>query len=282
MAIRSVRVRSGTLSVYDSTTPGHPVLLVHGRRANRMWWHRVVPMLEPEFRVVAIDLAGHGDSPWRPTYSLTGFAQDLADLPGALGLPTVPTLVGHSMGGRIACVAAARWPSSFANLVVLDSWLPLDGERPAESSRERRRYFTSREEALARFRLIPGQPEPPARELRAVAEYSIGSSSGGYRWKVDPRARPHPRDAWVWRCLSTLSIPMTFCYGGLSARDGQPTSNQLKAIVEDLRVRCIEGGYHHLPLDSPEQTADVIRHAARQGRQRAGALPARPAAGGHR
>jgi pimeloyl-ACP methyl ester carboxylesterase len=44
------------------------LLLVHGRGAHHLWWHRVLPLLEPSWRITRVDLSGHGDSAHRAEY----------------------------------------------------------------------------------------------------------------------------------------------------------------------------------------------------------------------
>ena len=71
-------------------------VLVHGLFSSSRTWHRLGPALADEgYRVVAVDLAGHGQSPRLENYSLAGLVRSIAD-----SVPLRPELaIGHSLGG---------------------------------------------------------------------------------------------------------------------------------------------------------------------------------------
>ena len=78
-----------------------------------------------------MDLRGHGESD-KPsqTYTMDGLADDLAWLLGELGVAR-PVVVGHSMGGVVALVLAARYPELPAAIVMVDMpTAALDGPPP--------------------------------------------------------------------------------------------------------------------------------------------------------
>ncbi len=100
---------------------GVPVLLVHGFGADLNTWMFTQPALAAGRRVVALDLPGHGGSAKEVG---GGNAESLTDAVegafGALGLEQVH-LVGHSMGGAIASLAALRRPERVASLTLIAS-----------------------------------------------------------------------------------------------------------------------------------------------------------------
>jgi pyruvate dehydrogenase E2 component (dihydrolipoamide acetyltransferase) len=98
-----------------------PVLLVHGFGADLNTWMFTQPALATARRVVALDLPGHGGS---AKDVVAGDAENLTDAVegalGALGIERVH-LVGHSMGGAIAALAALRRPERVASLTLIAS-----------------------------------------------------------------------------------------------------------------------------------------------------------------
>ena len=100
---------------------GIPVLLVHGFGADLNTWMFTQPALAAGRRVVALDLPGHGGSAKEVG---GGDAEGLTDAVegafGALGIEQVH-LVGHSMGGAIAALAALRQPERVASLTLIAS-----------------------------------------------------------------------------------------------------------------------------------------------------------------
>ena len=93
----------------ESGTGPRTAVLVHGIMSDSRAWHRVTADLEARgFRVLAVDLAGHGRSPRARRYSPRAWADDVVETLRPL-LPTPPDLVmGHSLGGLIASLVVDR------------------------------------------------------------------------------------------------------------------------------------------------------------------------------
>jgi len=160
------------------------VLLVHGYRAHHLWWYRMLPALEERWRVIRLDISGHGDSGHRDRYDVDTWAAELIAVLDAAGSRHA-LLVGHSMGGGIAAVAGATHPERFGGVVLLDTMLRPPGPRPLPRQRQRSLLpgreivYGSREEAVTQFRLKPLQPEPQAEVVRPVADYAVRPSTNG-------------------------------------------------------------------------------------------------------
>ena len=102
---------------------GEPVLLLHGFAAHAdVNWRRpgVIPALIPYFRVLALDLRGHGlsDKPHEPAAYGLEFARDVIRLLDYFGIPRV-RLAGYSLGGFIALKAATLNPDRIRSLAVM-------------------------------------------------------------------------------------------------------------------------------------------------------------------
>lgn len=97
------------------------VVLLHGFADNLHTWHRVVPRLAVDHRVIAIDLPGFGLSGrrWR-TPLLEGYADVVLEVLDAEGVAGPVSLVGNSMGAAVATVLAAHHPERVERTVLID------------------------------------------------------------------------------------------------------------------------------------------------------------------
>ncbi len=125
MATRVIDIGHGEHVTIDEVgVGGRGLLLVHGFTGGRNdFADHLDALAEAGWWVVAPDLRGHGDS-WHPEdesgYSFEHFAGDLWSLVDALGWDRL-VLLGHSMGGMIAQVAAARRPEALDALILMDT-----------------------------------------------------------------------------------------------------------------------------------------------------------------
>jgi len=133
--------KSGTLMVpsadrvpiaYQVYGQGEPaLLLVHGWSCDRSYWKEQIEYLSPQYRLVLVDLAGHGESgTGRKDYTMSAFGADVAAVVDSLGLQKV-VLVGHSMGGDVIVEAAKQLPGRVVGLVWVDDYKSLGPARSA-------------------------------------------------------------------------------------------------------------------------------------------------------
>ncbi len=111
---------------HQQTGHGDPVLLIHGFGESAYTWRHVVPHLARRYRVIAIDLKGFGDSP-KPrdgAYHIYENARAVLKFITDHDLRNI-TLVGHSLGGGVALVAAlyleTQSPNRLSRLILIDS-----------------------------------------------------------------------------------------------------------------------------------------------------------------
>ncbi|MEV6008678.1 alpha/beta hydrolase [Streptomyces sp. NPDC051976] len=116
---------------HDLDGTGPLLVAVHGITENRSFWDPV--SLRQHFRVLRVDLRGHGDSPRIPPYGIDESVDEIHHLIESLGEDLAgdqpPFMVGHSLGGVIATAYAARYPTR--GVVNVDQSLRI-GPLPAE------------------------------------------------------------------------------------------------------------------------------------------------------
>jgi pimeloyl-ACP methyl ester carboxylesterase len=122
---------SATLSASDALVEGRKVhysvtgagasalVLIHGWTCDSSFWSANIPDLASHYRVVAVDLPGHGQSDPAPDYSMDSFADAVSAVLNAEHIGKA-ALVGHSMGGAILLAFARRHPEQTTALVAVD------------------------------------------------------------------------------------------------------------------------------------------------------------------
>src|SRR3954451_17188736 len=117
---------------------GPHVVFVHGLFGQGKNWTTIGKGLSDGHRVTLVDLHNHGHSPWTDRVDYVDMVELLATELEQLGEPV--TLVGHSMGGKVAMTLALRRPELLRDLVVVDIApveYPVSGGRtddPAEGA----------------------------------------------------------------------------------------------------------------------------------------------------
>ena len=112
----------------DLSGAGPLAVLVHGITEDRRSFDPLLPLLRPHYRVLTVDLRGHGESPAADSYRLDEMAADIAALVEQVGgdgarAGTAPLVVGHSLGGAVAAAYATRYP--VRGVVNIDQSLDL-------------------------------------------------------------------------------------------------------------------------------------------------------------
>lgn len=114
-------MRRNNVTVLGSGKP--TLVLAHGLGCDQRIWHKVVPLLSRQYRLVLFDYVGTGESDFSqyraPRYSdLGGYAQDLLDVVESLDLRK-PYLLAHSASGSIGVLAEELAPGTFQRLIML-------------------------------------------------------------------------------------------------------------------------------------------------------------------
>lgn len=126
-------IRSGDLEIAVTLAGNGPALvLIHGIGSRGISWVPVAEELAREYRLVILDLRGHGASTHpEHGYLLADYAADLEAVLRELGLDR-PLIMGHSLGGMTTLEWAIGHPATAAALVIEDSPMNRGGEGVAE------------------------------------------------------------------------------------------------------------------------------------------------------
>ncbi len=252
------------LALADWGGAGQPLVLLHSLAAHLHWWDWAAPCWTPRHRVVALDFRGHGASAHvaPPAYGFDDHAHDVEGALAALGLGRV-VLVGHSMGGYVGAVVAARRPELVEALVIADmlsSWSP---EQAAAAERQLARppaEHAGPAEAAARFKLQPPETTAAPEMLRHLGERGVKEVAPG-RWGLafDRGVFGHP-PVDPWPVLPGIRCPTLVIHGEGSRVMNRAEAGRVAAAIPRASVVTLAGAYHHLVLDAPAPFAAAVDH----------------------
>ena len=230
------------------------IVLVHGSSAHSHWWDHVAPFLVGDRSVVALDLSGNGDSGRRSAYGWDAWAQDVLAVTREVARSGPPIVVAHSLGGRISVRAARQEGSEWLGLILLDSapgGLRAGGDSPPRpESAPRVPVYPTLEDAVARFRLRPSQPNSLSFVVNHIARHSLRPEGDGWTWKTDPVTRVYSGQVGVDE-LAQVECPIAVVraeHGRLVADAGIQLEKALRRAVPTV---LIPTAHHHLMVDQP-------------------------------
>jgi pimeloyl-ACP methyl ester carboxylesterase len=264
----------------DQARPG--VVLVHGGAAHRHWWDAIAPLLASDYHVVALDLSGHGDAGRRDAYTPERWAEEVVAVAEAAGIRGAPVVVGHSLGGLVTIVTAARHGDALAGAVVVDS--PVRRPDPeSEEGRGGRAFrqpgvYATLEEAERHFFLVPRQPDPPPWIRDHVARTSLTQTGQGWTWKFDPSLFRRRDGRGFASDLAAVRCRVAVFHGELSAI----VTPEVNGYMNELLGRSapfveIPQAHHHVILDQPLAFVAALRAILADWEH---TVPTRPLPGG--
>jgi pimeloyl-ACP methyl ester carboxylesterase len=252
----------GTLIAYRAwgDQADRNIVLVHGGAAHSRWWDHIAPLLARGWRVVALDLSGHGDSGRRDSYSLDTWAREVLAVVADAGTSASSVVIGHSMGGLVTLRLASLAGSRIAGAVAIDS--PVRDLTPEDrAARQHRafgplRVYPTRQDAMARFHPVPDQPTL-AYVADHVAATSVRPVEGGWTWKFDPRI--FTRDHLTPELLTRLDCRVALFraeYGMVTPQQGEVMYDRLGRVAPVIEIPAAG---HHIMLDQPIALVAALR-----------------------
>ena len=175
---------------YFAAGEGRSLVLVHGiTESRRAWDPLLAPLIAAGYRVVAIDLRGHGASSSIAPYDLTTMTTDLGAVLAAEGIDDA-LLVGHSLGGAVVSALAAGGPCR--GVINVDQPLALSDFKQVLAELEP---------------MLKGSPDEFGVAISAIFEQMAGPLAGAERWRVD-NLRNADQDVvlGVWDLMFSSSV----------------------------------------------------------------------------
>lgn len=247
------------------------LLLLHAIRNTKMLFAGIIPDLAAHFRIVAVDLRGHGHSVEQSTFSFDAIVDDLIGLLDAESLDQV-TVVASSFSSVPAQMLAAQRPERISRLILLDGGYYRLGEVPGFQldqvvQRLSLARFSSVEEAERQFADRYGEGKLPTGWMTSELE---GKEDGKLGYRL-------PREAFIGYFSDYAAFDKDTLFRSITCPvlvlladerflpdDEQRAFHRAAVVfyqqaVRQAKIHSIPGALHLLMVSHPEETVKEIR-----------------------
>lgn len=244
---------------YETSGTGETLLLLHGFTGSAQNWAAHLPVFSPFFRVVVVDILGHGrsSSPASPdAYKIENVASDLLCLLDELAVSQAH-LLGYSMGGRLALYLAVFHPQRWRSL-LLESASP--GLETAVSRQERSAKdneladwieANSIEDFVDRWEQLPlwdSQQQLAAEIRQPLRQQRLQNNPVGLANSL--RGMGTGQQPSLWPHLSALQLPILLLAGELDSKFAA-INQQMAAQIPNAKLEIIADAGHTIHLERP-------------------------------
>ena len=266
---KTVTANGITLHYLDWGTPGKPpMVLLHGLRGHAHSWDDVSQAMCRDFRVLALDQRGRGDSEWAKDgdYTTNAYVADLDGFIRELGLESF-ILVGHSMGGRNSLAFAGRYPEKLQRLVIVDIGPDRD---PRGIERIRREIVELPEEfdsfeAVVEYMKGDGHRVAEAVLRRRLQYMTRALPNGKVGWRYDLAIREERRrgsgapDGELWPVLGNITCPTLIVRGAESDLLSREVAQRMVETMPDAKLVEIPRAGHMVFEDNPDDFLEALQ-----------------------
>lgn len=281
MEPKSIRVQGAdglSLHLLEWSSEGVPMLLIHGFSNDAHIWDDFAPRFADHYRVLALDLRGHGDSDHdsESRYDYTHHTADLDAILPALGIERM-VVVAHSLGGRISMLYAGEHPEAFAGLVIVDSAPELDARGTTRIRMEVAEHRDPSFASIGEYETLLAHNYPAAtpKAIKRMAASGLRQREDGrYELKMDtayrgakgPQLSPdemasreeeHMRN--MWAALEKLPCPTLVVRGAASDIMSPDVADRMvDDVLPNGTLAVVPQAGHSVMTDNPEGFAEAV------------------------
>jgi 3-oxoadipate enol-lactonase len=257
------RTRSPDLHYWDDGGDGPPVMLIHGVGADGTSFDQIAAALSPEFRLLRLDLRGHGRSGHIDgALTLDDFIRDVVEILDACAVPAAD-IVGFSLGGMIAQGLALHHADRVRRLVLLSA---VAGRRAEERERVQSRLAILREQGVEAITgaaqerwftpdFIARNPDLVRRRMRQLKENHAPSYAAAYTVfsTTDLGDRLH-----------AIVAPTLVATGEHDPGSSTRMARFMHAQIPGSRLEILPGLRHSILVEAPDLVTRVARDFLRE------------------
>ncbi|MDQ0840068.1 alpha/beta fold hydrolase [Sphingomonas faeni] len=247
------------LSYDDSGGTGPVVVLIHGVGLSRGMWAAQVPLLETEYRVIAVDMLGHGDSARPPEDAgLDSFADHIVAVLDHAGVDR-GTFIGFSMGALVARAVALRHRSRVEALVLLNGVFDRSPDirstilaRVADVATDG--PAANIDGAIERW-FSPAFRNVNAKYIADLRTSFVANDPAGYAVAYRLFAT---EDCYGDAELSTINVPTLVATGEYDVGSTPAMARSLAARIPGAVCRVVENARHMMPVEMADATNALL------------------------
>lgn len=263
LSVRDVNVN---LDVWNETFED-TLILLHGFTGSVTTWEQVVAQLPTNIRIIAIDLLGHGktDAPTNPSrYSMEEQVKDLEEVFTALNLE-VFSLLGYSMGGRVALSYAEAYPHRIKQLILESASPGLETEEERLLRRKSDEHLADKIEKdgitafVNQWENIPlfhSQKKLPSKVQKVIRNERLSQKEIGLANSL--RSMGTGAQKSLWSKLHQFKMPVYLLTGELDVKFCNIAKQMKKQIAFGEHI-IIKNVGHAIHVENPTQFATIVK-----------------------
>lgn len=232
-----------------------PVLLLHGLQDCASRWDFFAERMASDYRVLALDHRGHGDSPKgdHVSYTLKDYVTELAEIIDSLELKDL-ILIGHSAGAKNAYMYASQHSERLAGLVIVD--MDPDSANPGSASmferyKKESDVWNNLNDVIERLRVMA--PNASNKTLRHHAIVLTKDRKDGSReWKRDRGVVNRYERPDAWAALYTIWCPTLLIRGSESPLLTEDIAVRMRESISNCYLEEIPSSGHWCHDENPE------------------------------
>lgn len=238
---------------------GAPLIILHGLLGSSSNWSTTGRLLGRQLQVFAVDLRNHGNSPHASCFNFDVMTEDLNCFMEDQNLQHA-TVLGHSLGGRVAMEFADRYPEKVDKLIVVDVAPKVYASTHKELIDAMMAIDLGMYESAKEVVAALATDIPPLQVRNFLAKNIYRLPTGSLAWKVNLRAI---RDNYAGLCGSTIFKdryvkPVLFVCGELSDYILEEDKAIIRKIYPHAQIASIAGAGHWVHIDAKDIFIDTV------------------------
>ncbi|WP_420149635.1 alpha/beta fold hydrolase [Spirosoma sp.] len=241
------------LNILESGSGPLTLIFLHYFGGSALEWQTVMDLLSNQYRCIAVDMRGFGDSEAPSTgYSVDDMADDIDDLIRVLAIQTF-VLVGHSMTSKVALALAARQPAGLQSLILLSPSPPVPEPIPDDTRQQLLRGYGQRSAAEETLKKITKVPLSEQAQKQIVADNLRSSRAAWDAWLLSGSLED------ISARVGVIDVPIYIAVGSEDSNLSPDVHRRMVLpYLKNATLDVIDGAAHLLPWEKPDVVAEYI------------------------